>query len=285
MAPLVKDDVFEESFLENAIPPRPLAVEMIAREIDKQDPDFRLMERVLVGDVAIAGALLKTVNSPFFGLRRHVHTVKDALMLMGVKSVAQVVACVSLRSTFPSLRFERFWDASMKIAALSSWFAKEHRLPGITPDLAYTYGLFRDSGIAVISARLPKYQEVLAAANADLVDSFTDVERRFVPVSHAQVGAMLAQTWWLPNKVTEAIRHHHNAAAIEPVASGVDIPYVGGTLIAVSQLAEQLLQQSTGLSQTKEWQKLGPACLRRLSMDEREIPKLVVDARLVLRDI
>ena len=50
------------------IPPRPAVLLELQKEIAKEDPDLRSVARLVAGDVALTAALLRTVNSPAFGL-------------------------------------------------------------------------------------------------------------------------------------------------------------------------------------------------------------------------
>lgn len=273
---------FEHALKENGIPPRPRILEVISKELQKEMPDFRLLERAVLSDVAIAGGIIKTVNSPFFGLQRRVRTALEALEVMGLRMAGQIIACIALKSVFPDQRLLRFWDASVKIAEISSWLVTVNRWPGIKAEDAYTFGLFRDCGVAVLMQRLPNYGDVLRRANEDATRPFTEVEEDEIPVSHAHVGAMLTQSWWLPLDITEGIRHHHDVKAISPAGSLSPIPLRSAFLIAVSQVAECLFQQATGLCHTREWEKLGGACMDRLSLDDQRMSELLEESRAII---
>jgi HD-like signal output (HDOD) protein len=269
---------FEASLLSNGIPPRPVVLEMIGSEIRKESPDLRILERAIATDVAISGGLIKMANSPYFGPRKHVRSVLEALQLLGLKITAQAVACLALRNAFPNLHLERFWDTSAKVAILSSWLVKSRGWLGLRNEDAYTLGLFRDCGIAIILQRMPSYTDTLRKANAETERPFTAVEEDVLPVAHTQVGAMMTQTWWLPEEITEAIRHHHDLTAINGQSTMLSLSANAGALIAVVHLAEHLFMTVTGLSTSCEWQKLGDACLTRLQINPDELTGLQQEA-------
>lgn len=77
---------------------------------------------------------------------------------------------------------------------------------------------------------------------------------------------------WLPDAVFQAIRHHHDRAALAPVES--DLLTASRRLIAVSQAAEYLLQRLRGESRAQKWQKLGEACLPLLGIDEERLRQM-----------
>ncbi|HRK39583.1 MAG TPA: HDOD domain-containing protein [Burkholderiaceae bacterium] len=277
----VPDEVLEQHIHSINIPPRPSILARVQAEMAADEPDFRALEKLISADVALAGGLVKTVNSPYFGLNRRATTVHEALMLLGLASTCRAVAVFCLRGAFPDAgHFERFWDASAKVAALSGWLTKRLGSLKLGADEAYTFGLFRDCGIVILLQRFPTYLATLKAANGESTLSFTEVERQHLPTDHTVIGRLLVQNWWLPDDLCEAIRHHHDSGYL----AGPDTVLNRRTrqMIAVAQLAEYLLQRATGGAQTCEWAKLGPACMGVLDLGADHLVALQAEARVQL---
>ena len=279
--PASVDALLERSLKDIGIPPRPAILERIAAEMAREEPDFQRLAGIIGADVGLAAGLVKTANSPFFGGRSRVRSVKEALITLGLDVAGRAVAGLILRKVFPaSLRLERFWDASARVAQLSGWLAQRTGHHKLRADDAYTYGLFRDCGIPVLLMRFPGYAKVLTEANAEPERAFTAVEDAHLPTNHAMVGCLLAQSWWLPEETCLAIRHHHEAAVVEMPA--VSPPLTSRYRIAMGQLAEHLIQRHTGMSQTCEWPKLGAACLNLLEIDEAQADAIFAEAAPLL---
>jgi len=279
--PKAFDALLETSLKDIGIPPRPAILERISAEMLKEEPDFRRLATIISADVSLAAGLIKTANSPFFGSRGRVRSVNEALITLGLEIASRALAGIILRKVFPaSLHLERFWDASARIARLSGWLAQYLGNNKLRPEDAYTFGLFRDCGIPVLLLRFPGYGKVLAEANREESLSFTAVEGAQLPTNHAMVGCLLAQSWWLPEETCLAIRHHHDAAVIG--TPSFTPPLTSRYRIAISQLAEYLVQRHSGLSQTHEWPKLGAACLHLLDIAEPEVERVLTDAIRVI---
>lgn len=277
-------DALEQSIKTIDIPPRPLIIDRIRAEMQVEVPNFKLVGQLISADVSLASGLIKTANSAFFGFQTRARSVSQALLMLGLDVTCRAVATISLRQAFPdSAHYERFWDASARIAALSGWLASRLEIRGLRADDAYTYGLFRDSGIVILLRRFPAYEKTLARANHDRDSSFTKVEQQEFPTDHAVIGGLLALNWWLPDEICQAIRHHHDLRAIEHPDS--NLPQLSRYLIAVSQLAEHFLQEVSGVSHTEEWPKLGAACLRLLEIDEADLPEMCRKAAGVLETL
>ena len=275
--------MLESSLRDIGIPPRPEILDRIRGEIKKNEPDFNRLSHIISSDVSLAASLIKTANSPYFGIRNRVRSVKEALVMLGLDTTSRTIAGIILRRIFPSTpHLERFWDASACIARLSGWLAQRVTQKKLRPDDAYTFGLFRDCGIPILLARFPGYDDVLTEANREANLSFTAVEEAKVPTNHAMLGCMLAQSWWLPEETCLAIRHHHDVSVIE--LDSINPPLSSRYQIAVAQFAEYLMQQHSGLSHTQEWPKLGSACLRLLNIDEAEVANIQTEAIPVIEE-
>lgn len=280
---LLNPQPLEEQLLshlhQNGIPPRPAILEQVIQRLQQPNPDLRILADIISTNAGIAAGLLKTVNSPFYGLPGKAQTVQNAVHMLGLLATANAVASLALRRALPSPpQLERFWDASSKIAKLSGWLVQELQLsPVLSADLAYTFGLFRDCGIPLMIRRFPEYYTTLEQANHCSQRTFTEIEEARHQTSHALVGSMLAQSWWLPPDTILAIHHHHDLCLFNAAPSCLSRQ--SWTLIALAQLAEYLIQQTAGQSQTCEWEKMGSAIQTGLQLSDARITKLQEQVR------
>lgn len=273
--PAVVGFLLENAIRDIGIPPCPSILNQINVEMAKDEPDLRHLDHFISSDVALGSGLIAIANSPFFGFKRRVRSVNEALQMLGLAVAARAIAGLILRKLFPmSLSLERFWHASAAVARLGGWLAQNVGTAAkVQAEDAYTFGLFRDCGIPILMKRYPNYPQALHRANQERTLGFTEVEHSLLPVDHAEIGCHLARSWWLPSDICLAIRHHHDGQVLEQHGSA-ELPPATLGLIATAQVAEHLFQQHTGLSQTHEWQKLGASCLRLLDLAEGELPLL-----------
>jgi HD-like signal output (HDOD) protein len=258
------------------IPPRPTILAAIDQEMRKEEPDFSHLAKMLGADVALAAALLKTTNSPFFGFDKKVRSVHEALLVLGLRLVMRTIAGISLKKAFKHLPdMERFWDASASTARVAGWVARQlRRHCKIRAEDAYTFALFRDCGIPVLMSPFPEYRAVLARANAERELCFTDVEDAMISMNHADVGASLAESWLLPTDIVHAIRHHHSPnRLLAPEHEQLPKEVLG--LIVIAQLAEHLLYEKTGMSRTFEWEKIAALGKSVLAIGDLDIAELL----------
>lgn len=279
------EDKIEHSLRDLGIPPRPVILDQINNEMAQAEPNFKHLADLVTADVALSAGLLRTANSPYFGFETRARTVMQALLMLGLETASRAIAGLILRRVFPPLpAIERFWDGSARVARTSGWLARKLGIhDNVRADDAYTYGLFRDCGIPILMRKVPGYVEVLTAANADLTQSFTAIEQERCPTNHALVGSLMTQSWLLPRDLVDAIRHHHDAVTLGSVPQGLNP--AAARMVALAQLAEHLVQRATGMSKTREWEKLGGVCMGLLNIDGRVVEELAAESSAVVADI
>jgi HD-like signal output (HDOD) protein len=275
------DKLLERTIVELGIPPCPTILESFIAEMRKDEPDYNRLANIVGSDVGLSAGLIKTANSPFFGIRQRVRSGVEALAMLGMKTTTRVVAGLILRNTFPNVpNLEAFWDSSARISHLSGWLAQHLDIRGFRADDAHTFGLFRDCGIPVLLGHSKSYKAVLDLANAEAERSFTKVEEVERPINHAMVGNILAQSWYLPDEICLAIANHHDITALGSDSS--KLPMLSRRLIATAQLAEHILQQQLGKNLNHEWAKLGTTCLKILDIEESQLETLYAEAESIV---
>ncbi len=80
------------------IPSFKLTYLKILQEINKPDIDFDRLEMLIKTDVSLSYKLLKFINSLSFGFYSEIHSIKQALVLLGKKEIYKWLSLVSLKS-------------------------------------------------------------------------------------------------------------------------------------------------------------------------------------------
>ncbi len=198
-----------------SIPPISDATFSIIKLIAKGDYETSELVRIIETDLTLSARCLHMVNSPFYGLRSQVSTIKRAVILLGGITVAHLALQTGLSRMF-EVRLNGYgagshdlWRHSLRTAIAARQIARL-TFSKLSEGLAYTAGLIHDIGKVVISEFLEdeSVQERIRVGDMD-PDDFLESERRFFGVDHAEVGANIAESWNLPETLLEAIVHHH----------------------------------------------------------------------------
>lgn len=273
------DFELEQVVLGLGIPPCPQILLDISIEARKSEPDLNRIEKLICADVGLSAALIKTINSPFYGLRTKVSSIMQAIHMLGLTHLSLMVMGMVLRDFLKGINhveMGRFWNASTKVAIISSYIATrlpyiayEHMHRHIDKDEAYTYGLFQDCGIPILLNHIATYKETLGVANQSLDRKFTEIEDDAHGNNHAIVGFLLAKSWGLPDTMYEAIRNHHEH--VELAENPNLLSTASRDFIALALLAERADQIISGLNQTCEWQKGGHWVMAHFGLSESDL--------------
>ena len=260
-----------------AIPPRPTVVAAVMEEQRGSDPDMGRIGRLIAADVGLSAAMIKTVNSPFYGLRQKVTDIHRAVSMLGMKNVVSLVTSLALRNSVPTQGLDRFWDNAARSAMVAAYLARQL---GCAPrEDAHLFGLFHDAGIPLMMRRFEDYKETLKQANQEHSRAFTDVEDERHGTNHATVGSLLAASWQLPEHMRHAIAQHHDLGVYRSSLAAESL-----NLIAISHLAEYIESSHSRLSSDAEWDKMGAATLDHLMLSEEQLDELARDARDMLEE-
>ncbi|GAV19347.1 HDOD domain protein [Mariprofundus micogutta] len=168
--------------------------------------------RVIERDPVMTMKILKLVNSAFFALSRHVASVQHALVYLGmntVKNLAVSIATVDTlpRQSIPELRMSAFLTHSLATASVAQYLAKEVLKIRDASDF-FVGGLLHDFGKAVLVQFEPAtYARVIQHAREKQL-ALPEVEIEFLGLTSAEAGAMLAESWQLPEELVDCIRGH-----------------------------------------------------------------------------
>lgn len=186
-----------------------VAVEILELTGDANVPIRRIAETVQ-RDQALAGKVLKTVNSSFYGLSKPCGSIERAMAFLGMNTVKSLVLGFSLVDALGvddahGFDLMEHW----RRAIVGAVAAREVALATRTADSdeAFTAGLFQDVGVLACFVALGgRYGEVVGGFGHG---SWCARERDQLGFTHAQAGRELARKWKLPEAIQDAVGYHH----------------------------------------------------------------------------
>ncbi len=260
-----------------SVPPQPQIMVDLQMEQFMPSPDLRSIAKLISQDPGLSGALLKIVNSPFFGLANRIASIQQAVNLLGCDTVINLINAQSIRGELTDetiVTLNRFWDTAQDVAMTCLSLAK--RIGYQAPDEAYTLGLFHNCGIPLMIKRFPGYMTVLeeAYASANGERRVVDTENRLLNTNHAVVGYFTAKSWNLPLHLCDAIASHHNALVII-CDDNADAQLK--TLLAILKMAEHICESHRVLgnqAEDYEWQGIEQVVLEYVGLSEYDFENL-----------
>ncbi len=162
------------------------------------------MSTLIEADMALASAVVRTVNSAMFGLLKRVETVHE-----GVAQVAGLTYEIGLRGAFPPTPLlQALWNrAGIRGLAMG----RIARQIDVDPWQAHTMGLFAETGRAVLVAYDPSHYQALSGDAVPDEAALSAAEIEAFGVSHSALGAALCQAWGLAREVADGVRTRSQA--------------------------------------------------------------------------
>ena len=267
------------------IPSPPQVVADLQMEMAMPDPDLNEMADMISKDPGLAGGVLKTLNSPFYG-NRDIASISKAVMMLGMNTIANIVNTLYLRDAMSQeddiaddvyKAMTRFWDSAADVARACQLIAQ--RLRFNDPDMAYMLGLFHNAGIPILMQRFEDYPEVIAQSYLLDEHRIVDTENKHYKSNHAVISFYAARSWKLPQILCQVIAAHHSALDIfsEHDKTNPDEKF----LLAILKLSEHIagLHRTIGNNdEDLEWQQIQDNVLEYLGLSQFDYDDLVVFA-------
>jgi HD-like signal output (HDOD) protein len=250
------------------IPPCPELLAQLQAAMAAAEPDLNAVARIASSDVAMSATLLRRANSPLLkGAGQACTTVGQAMTRLGLQETAAVMLAFLLQNAMPvdERKLARFWQRSTKRALAMSFIAEQ--LPGLSPGLAHSFGLFLHVGIPVLLQSVRGYAATMVEAGARIDRSYVETENANHKTDHAVVGALVVRVWHLPPELMCAVRLHHDFNAL----GTTDIAPEVQTLIAAGLVAEWLMRRHEGLPEDADWANHHAAAMAWLHIDSSDL--------------
>lgn len=204
--------------------------------------------KVIELDPVLTAKVLKLVNSAYFGLSREVTSVKHSVVYVGINTIKNVAISIAAIGVLPHTSsggydLDRFLDHSLTTAAIARLLG---RSKGVTEnDLGdyFVASLLHDIGQMVVGQYMPEeFQRALTISNEQNVP-ICEAEQQVFGLDHAEIGAMLAESWQLPAQLISCIRNHHQIADIDEPS------ILEKTIFVANQVSKLMEDNNSGLSQ------------------------------------
>ncbi|MDB5816631.1 MAG: hypothetical protein JWQ11_271 [Rhizobacter sp.] len=208
------------------LPPLPGMVQQMLNRLDDPFAQVQGVADLVAKDAALSAALLRLVNSPFFGMQRQIASVSEAVFIAGLATVQRIVLTASLARPFarglPTSLARRFWSSSLRCAATARRIGTDAAAqaagcagPGTFDarandaeiEIAYTAGLLHNIGLLGMCIASPSgfAASLVNVAQGASTQTLESLENLYFGFGHVELATAMLADWQLPSEVIDAV--------------------------------------------------------------------------------
>jgi HD-like signal output (HDOD) protein len=202
--------------------------EVVARDIDSlphfpenvmillsmtKDPKSQVntLAKKISADPTLTADLLRLVNSAYFMLPRRVIDILEAVKLIGLKGLQNLLLSYGtqkvLGQTYRHMR--SLWDHSYQTALYAYLLARSLKRSYSLLDDVYVTGILHDLGLIVVAYLHPSLQKKIRDFCNEKNIPLKVLEDFSYGLNHADTGGLIAAKWNFPDQLVEGIKYHH----------------------------------------------------------------------------
>jgi putative nucleotidyltransferase with HDIG domain len=204
------------------LPQFPDNIVKINRLINDSNSKISQIATAISSDVALTADLLRLVNSVTFALASPCRSIADAVKLIGIRGIKNMLLSVGSLKQLSNLNGssvakKAIWTHSYRVAFYSYNLARNFCANDkeIIDD-SYICGLLHDIGKLAFTAAHNDFLDSVKEMTHSRNISSDVFEKLLAGVNHSEVGALIAEKWNFPDIIISVIHHHHEPDMAQP---------------------------------------------------------------------
>jgi len=182
----------------------------IARDESSGPAEFAVP---IESDPGLTVQVLRFVNSSYFGFRSRISNVKQAITLVGVRTIKNFAMWNAIFSAIPNPRCGLFdlkalWQDSLRRALFARTLSRQLGVP--EAEETFAAGLLQDMAVPLLARKVPDaYNRLFEARRASNHRArLSRLEEHVFGWTHAEAAGVVAREWHLPETLSALIQDH-----------------------------------------------------------------------------
>jgi HD-like signal output (HDOD) protein len=214
------------------LPMVPKVILQLLTELRREDAQLSTIAELIEKDPVLGSRILRMANTSYFGGRRSVDSLKDAVSVIGAKPLTTLLVACGAQSAFadvPAVNLKRFWESAQQTAVASRQVATRLKAD---PEAAYSAGLLSTVGHLILCQCEPeKARKAFNTLRTPWGDELARKEELAFGVAHHQVSAVWVDKLRMPAHISRAIELSHAGPGLV-VPTLARALQIGTTLVA-----------------------------------------------------
>ena len=193
-----------------------------------------MIAEVIEKDIDLTARLMRFSNSAYCGFSTRLSTVTEAIGLIGIQQVQDLLTASSVIERFSGVSSEfvsvqSFWQHSLATGIGGRLIALERRLP--KPDRLFVSGLLHDIGRLVLFLQVPKQMQNVFELHKTERILLREAEVRVLGYDHQNVAEALLKSWKYPPSLVFAVGNHHTPSGSEVARVEASVVHLADHLV------------------------------------------------------
>ncbi len=195
---------------------------------------------LIASDQAAATKVLKTINSPIYGLYGKITSITQAINLLGFEEIKNLITALTIIDLFGKYVSDHvlnpvdLWKHSIAVGIITRMIGVSIRASNI--ESYFLAGILHDIGKLFFLKTIPQlYSKVIDYSIENRIYT-RDAEMKLIGMTHTVIGDLLAEKWRLPIPIRLAIRHHTTGFVNDeyhPVVGAVHIANISASTLGL----------------------------------------------------
>lgn len=198
------------------LPPLSAVALQLLQSLDDEGADTERLSRLIATDQILAARLLRVANSSFYGMQGRIHSIRDAVVLIGFRGLRSLALAASVSKALSGncdrLDLCAFWRHGLAAGLAAQELG---RRASLNSDQCFAAGLLHDIGQLLLARAFPRQFARVQAWQMKHDCATQEAERAVLGIDHMRIGQLLAEQWRFPESLVLAIAGHHDPAMIQ----------------------------------------------------------------------
>lgn len=191
-------------------------------------------------DISLSAKVLKVVNSAFYSFPQKISTIQQAVSILGINAVRNLVFSFSFLSIEPdgkrtAFDYRSFWTHSLAGGVSARLIAEKIRKNDL--EEFFIVGLLQNAGQLFLARAFAEgYAEVLTRV-AETGGAISEAEESILGAEHSFIGSEVFKAWRFPEGIWRPIRFHHQPADDPGAEKNLKllavVGYLSGLLVSI----------------------------------------------------
>ncbi len=269
----------------DSIPTPSFVVSKVMELVSQPGVSASELTEVIEKDPNLTVRVMKLANSAYYGLPQKISTLSHAVMILGFKTVRNLVASVYMHDAFftsklktKAVSMDKVWWHLVTTAIATENIS--NAVGYINKEETFLVGMIHDLGKIIIAQLFPSYVDaIIQLASASSVTYWQSENKLGVP-DHVSVINHLMEKWKFPREIRMAVSFHHDPERVEE-ENLKDITYISHAADIVANVLDPTASGNYAIPIMNKtvwaYLKLNGSLLLEITKDTREMTKKATD--------